>query len=542
MNDAGRKDIFISYKNDDSGDQFAIRLSKDLEALGYSVYCNENEERAHSFPERLREAVRNCKDFVLILSAGCMAQLKRYEEIDWVREELLTAQAAEKHIIPVLMDGVDLPKNAKEMPEPLQFLPNIDAIRLPKHYLESPFSVLLGALHSKRDGQERFRNSFNSSPWYDINKDFEAILQKAHSGNVEAMYEAGMMYYYGVTTAQGNTSEWDFENAAYWLKKVSESESELRYHAMNIIARMYYQGLMPGEPQSYEKAYQYHEMAAVKDAHSAATKASMMSNGTGCAFDYEKILAYYRGEIEKGDDLYVLGLAKFYIKYGCYAEAVSLCESITYVSPEVDYQLGMLYKNGAMTNPPQPDHYRAAYYLRNAAENNHVQAAFEYGMLCFRPVGNFRKNFKDAEKYLKIAADGGLAEAQYVLASMYKNGLTTRDYARAIEYLEMAKRQNHTYASLDLAMLYQQPECQNYQRAFECAELAASHGLSQAELILGNLLFWGRGCEADLNKADEMYTRAYKHGMYYAKIMKEKVEKIKTEMRETDSVCLSIGG
>lgn len=76
------KDIFISYKNDGSGNQFASRLSRDLEEFGYSVYFNSNEERAHSFPERLKQAVCACKDFVLILSQGCLDQLKRHDSID----------------------------------------------------------------------------------------------------------------------------------------------------------------------------------------------------------------------------------------------------------------------------------------------------------------------------------------------------------------------------------------------------------------------------------------------------------------------------
>lgn len=46
-----KKDIFISYRNDGSGNQFANRLCSDLENLGYSVYFNSNEERSLSFPE-----------------------------------------------------------------------------------------------------------------------------------------------------------------------------------------------------------------------------------------------------------------------------------------------------------------------------------------------------------------------------------------------------------------------------------------------------------------------------------------------------------
>ena len=128
---------------------------------------------------------------------------------------------------------------------------------------------------------------------------------------------------------------------------------------------------------------------------------------------------------------------------------------------------------------------------------------------------------------MKIAADGGLAAAQYILGYMYRTGLVKKDLAKAIEYLEKAKEQSHSYSALELASVYQQPECRNYQRAYECAKIAASHGVAEGELILGNLLFWGRGCEPDVNKAYEMYTRAYAHGIYYAKLMMEKIDQIK---------------
>ena len=100
------KDIFISYKNDGSGNHFANRLCQDLESIGYSVYFNPNEERAVSFPERLKTAVSNCKDFILVLSAGCLEQLKENKKTDWVREEILTAREQKKHIIPILLENV----------------------------------------------------------------------------------------------------------------------------------------------------------------------------------------------------------------------------------------------------------------------------------------------------------------------------------------------------------------------------------------------------------------------------------------------------
>lgn len=527
MDSQVKKDIFISYKNDGSGNQFSNRLCQDLEKMGYSVYFNSNEERSHSFPERLTAAIRQCKDFVLVLSQGCLEQLKRHDQVDWVREELLTARKYGKHIIPILMDGVELPKNANDMPEDLRFLPYIDAIHFPEKYVESPFFVLLGVLDATNDGQDIYKDTFSSNPRYSITQDLAEKLKAADAGDVSAMYDVGMMYFYGATDLSGTDSAWDYDKAAFWLKKVAASDDDLRYHAWSTIARMYYQGIMPREPQSYEKAFELHCLAAEKDAFSASDKGYMLRVGIGCDFDYQAILAHYKDNIRKGDDVSIMALAHFFTKNGKFEEAIELYDSMTIVSPEADYQIGMLYRDGVISDPPKPDYIQAAYYFRNAADCGHLQAAYEYGMLCFRPNGRFRKNFRNAEKYLKLAADGGIVGAQYILGFMYRSGHVRKDIMKAIEYLEKARAQGHSFAAMELASIYQQPECHNYQRAFECAEMAASHGVAEGELIYGNLLFWGRGCVADINKAYEMYTRAYAHGMYYAQVMLNKIDAIK---------------
>lgn len=522
-----KKDIFISYKNDGSGNQFAARLCQDLEKMGYSVYFNSNEERASSFPERLKTAVAECRDFILILSKGCLEQLKRYDTVDWVREEVLTARKHEKHIIPILMEGVDLPKNADDMPEDLRFLPHIDAIRFPEQYVDSPLLVLMGALRAGSDGKDYYKDIFNCNPRFDVTKDYQQALEKAQTGDIQAMYDVGMLCFYGVTDAEGTAAAWDFEQAAYWLKKVADSEDELRYHAMSTLGRMYYQGTMPREPQSYEKSFQLQCQAAHKDTLAASERAMMLRSGIGCEFDYGKVLQYLRDNTRKGDDISLMALAQFFAKYGKFEEAIQVYESMSVISPEADYQMGILYRDGVMEDPPRPDYIQAAYYFRNAADNNHIQAAYEYGLMCLRPSGRFRKNFRNAEKYFTIAAEGGLAAAQYMLGYMYRTGLADKDLHKAVECLEKAKAQSHSYSALELASLYQQPECRNYQRAYECAKIAAGHGIAEGAFILGNLLLWGRGCEADVNKAYEMYTYAADRGIYYARVMMEKIEKMK---------------
>lgn len=520
-----KKDIFISYRNDGCSNQFAHRLASDLTEMGYSVYFNPNEERSNSFPDRLKEAVVNCKDFIIVLSPASIERLKRNDNVDWVREELLTAQKNGKHIIPVLVDGASMPSNPDDMPENLSFFPYVDAIKLPDEYKDSPFTSLLGGLISKQDGLDSYKDAFNSNPDYCVNEVFEDLKTKANEGSIEAMYELGMMYYYGVTSKESQ-SKWDFEQAIHWLKIVSESDHPLKYHADNIISRMYYNGTVPREPQSYEKALEYVERAADHNGYAKAQRAFHIRTGLGCEFDYQRILDVYRDGIGDGDNMMAMALANFYIKYGKYSEAMDIYDSVANPTPEINYRIGLLYRDGVLFDPPQPDYMQAAYYLRNAADENHIMAAFEYGMLCFRPTGRFRKDFRSAQKYLTIAADGGVADAQYVLGFMYKSGHVTKDLVKAVEYLEKAKAQGNSFSAMELALIYQQPEVQNYQKAFECATLAAEHGVAEGEFLLANLLFLGRGCEADMNKAYELFAQAKKHGIHYAQIMMEHIEKL----------------
>lgn len=520
------KDIFISYRNDGCSNQFAHRLVDDLTNLGYSVYFNPNEQHSDSFPDRLKNAVKACKDFVLILSPGSIERLQRDDDIDWVRDELLAARENGKHIIPVLVDGAAMPDSPDRMPEKLRFLPYVDAIKLPDAYKNSPFTALVGELLSKQDGLDQYKDAFNSSPDFRVDQVFRQLQTDAEGGSVEAMYELAMMHYYGITSAQGQ-SQWDYAQAVSWLRKVSEADHPLRHDAENILARMYYNGTVPKEPQSYEKAMEYIERAAPYNDYAKGQKAYHLREGIGCEFDYERYLDFLKEGFHGGDTMMAMGLANFYIKYGKYREAMEIYDSMENLTPEINYRIGMLYRNGVLSDPPHPDFMQAAYYLRNAADENHIMAAYEYALMCFRPMGKFRKDFRTAQKYLQIAADGGLADAQYVLGFMYKSGHVCRDLPKAAEYLEKARAQGHSFSALELATIYQQPETQNYQKAYECAATAAEHGLGEGEFLLAELLLLGRGCEPDMNKAYELFAQAYQHGIHYASVMLARIDRMK---------------
>ena len=525
------KDIFISYKNDDAGNNFANMLKKDLTALGYSVYFNPDEERSHSFPDKLKQAVKDCCDFILIVSEGCLAQLMKHDKIDWVREEVLTAHQENKNIIPILLGKAEMPKDKSDMPDDLQFLPDIDSVAMSDSYETSPFMSLIKAIHSSPDREDIYKNVYNNNETYDIDNDFRVVFGEAQKGDVSAMFELAIMYYYGFTN--GNKSSYrDYEKAFDWLHKIASFENEYTAYANSLIARMYYGGFVPKEKQSYEKALEYHEKAAAgKCGYSSQQVAFMRKVGSGCEVDYEKTIEEAKKALENGDNTVKRHLAELYVSLGKYKEALEIYSLMENMPANDAYQVGMIYKKGVACDPPKPDYFRAAYYFQYAIDTNSCSSDVHYalGVLYFNPTGGFPKDFKIAQKHFQKASDMGNAAAQYTLGYMYENGHVKKDFAKAVELYSNAVDKGYYLAALQLATLYQQPEVQNYHKAFKYAQIAADNGVMEGEFVLANLLFFGRGCECDIEKAYSYYKLSFGHGLHQAKIMIDKIDKMKSQ-------------
>ena len=197
-------------------------------------------------------------------------------------------------------------------------------------------------MQAKQDGKELYRDSFNNNEYYQIEDELRKLLEKANEGDVHAMYEAALLYYYGAAKEGGMISGWDYEQAMYWLKKVSESESDLKYHADNIIARLYYLGAVPGETQSYEKSFEYHVKAAPKCPYSASNQGYMMKNGIGCSCDFADVVEFYEKYTNRCDNLMMRQYAEFLANNGKYAEALEIYESMDIQSPAIRYGIGCI--------------------------------------------------------------------------------------------------------------------------------------------------------------------------------------------------------
>lgn len=102
---------------------------------------------------------------------------------------------------------------------------------------------------------------------------------------------------------------------------------------------------------------------------------------------------------------------------------------------------------------------------------------------------------------------------------MYYYGHIEIDIHKSLEYHKMAAIQGHVLSSAHLAILYQIPEIQNYEKAFYYAKYASECGDAPSEFVLGTLYLSGRGCEPDADKAYLCFKHAATNGAPEAELM-----------------------
>jgi len=94
-----------------------------------------------------------------------------------------------------------------------------------------------------------------------------------------------------------------------------------------------------------------------------------------------------------------------------------------------------------------PQDYREAeQWLRLAADQGNATAQFNLGLMYVRGQG-LPKNYREAERWFRLAADQGDATAQANLGLLYANGYgLPRDYVQAYVWFSRAGARGHTEA------------------------------------------------------------------------------------------------
>jgi TPR repeat protein len=136
-----------------------------------------------------------------------------------------------------------------------------------------------------------------------------------------------------------------------------------------------------------------------------------------------------------------------------------------------------------------------------------------------------KPNGKKAKKWYKKAAEGGHAEAQNSLGSIYQ---VSEKYAKAIMWYEKAVIQNHALATNNLAYLYDLGlgVKQNRQKGFDLYTKAANLGWAESMWNIANMYGSGQLGEKDLYRACIWTFKAKKYIVKSQQRLNEQLQKI----------------
>ncbi|CAN7609715.1 peptidoglycan-binding protein [Neorhizobium sp. LjRoot104] len=152
--------------------------------------------------------------------------------------------------------------------------------------------------------------------------------------------------------------------------------------------------------------------------------------------------------------------------------------------------------------------------LADAAAAGDPNALFEIGAR-FTDGKGVKSDLSEAANWYKLAADRGLAPAQYRLANLFEKGTgVSRDLSKAMTYYKQAADAGNASAMHNLAVLYAsgaagQPD---YAAAVSWFGKAADFGIADSQFNLAILLARGNGVKQDLEESYKWFAVAAKEG------------------------------
>lgn len=136
-------DVFISYRRD-GGSGSAKHLRDILHEKGYRVFFDNDSLRNGSFNQQLIDIIRDCSDFILILSPNALDRC--VNEGDWVRQEVAAALKYGKNIVPVFTEGFSFPET---LPEDIDGIRWKNGITVNYDYFDAVVTKLISFLQSR---------------------------------------------------------------------------------------------------------------------------------------------------------------------------------------------------------------------------------------------------------------------------------------------------------------------------------------------------------------------------------------------------------
>lgn len=336
-------------------------------------------------------------------------------------------------------------------------------------------------------------------------KALEWYTKAARKGHVSAMINLAIIYRDGLGVDK------NMEKAKYWLERAEYQKSAW---AMNELGNMYLRG--EGVDQNDKKAVKYYKEAAdVGLTVSEINAGHLYEKGEKTKQNYDRAYKYYLAASIAGSDI-----AMGYL-YRVIAEGNGTKEDTARAKRWYDNALEHGYMNSkkyignlyysSKTIMPE-DTVRAIQLYEDAVADNNIPATYNYGRLHWEGV-LVAKNDKKAIALFEKAATLGCTEAMEKLGDIYHNGEhnITKDFAQAEKWYRMAADGNNYHSMYRLAQVY----CTDNAgaRASDGVALlqkAADKDYPEAIDYLAGLYIDGKVVTQDVDKGISLYKKAAK--------------------------------
>ena len=245
----------------------------------------------------------------------------------------------------------------------------------------------------------------------------------------------------------------------------------------------------------------------------------MYKEGQGVSLDYNEALKWYRLAAKQG---YGAGKANIYrlAKYDTSQALKILTSDAEQGVAEAQVMLGKMHEEGHHF----PKNYIIAFnWYKRAATQGNVP-----GKLHLYKIAK-----KGVPKALKILIDDarrGVAQAQFHLGFMYKNGHQfPQDNDEAFRWYQLSANQGYVHAQLHLGQMYEKGEAvpQNYDEAVRRYRFGAEIGIGEAQFRLGLMYYKGQGVPQDYVLADMWFIlssiRKIKEATKYRSLVENKM-------------------
>ena len=160
------------------------------------------------------------------------------------------------------------------------------------------------------------------------------------------------------------------------------------------------------------------------------------------------------------------------------------------------------------------DYSEAVKWYRKAAEQGNAWAEFRLGW-CYKKGYGVSKSWSEAVKWYRKAAEQGQVNAQHNLGWCYQNGEgVTQSYSEAVKWYRKAAEQGHADAQCNLGFCYDRGcgVSQSYYEAVKWYRKAAEQGDVTSQFNLGVCYEKGYGVSQSWSEAVKWYRKAAEQG------------------------------